>query len=53
MEENRIYRCVVCGVEFQVFEDANAFRCPDCGNKTLILLKGTTRRKKGGCAPSG
>ncbi|MBC7331077.1 MAG: hypothetical protein H5T91_01415 [Synergistetes bacterium] len=42
----REFKCASCGEIFQV--EKGEFRCPKCGSRTLILLKGETLRRKGG-----
>ncbi|OQB47359.1 MAG: DNA-directed RNA polymerase subunit P [Synergistetes bacterium ADurb.Bin155] len=47
------YRCASCGKEFDLAEEDQALRCPECRGRTLIVVKGNPRKKKGKCAPAG
>ncbi|MDD3133444.1 MAG: hypothetical protein PHQ51_02350 [Synergistales bacterium] len=47
------YKCASCGKLFDLSEEEQEPRCPECSGRTLILVRGTARKKKGKCAPSG
>jgi len=53
MAEKTTYRCASCGKEFELAEEELELRCPECRGRTLIVIKGNPRKKKGKCAPSG
>ena len=53
MAERATYRCASCGKEVELAEEDQEPRCPECRGRTLIVVKGYPRKKKGKCAPAG